>query len=88
MLNKSRMEIWQMKEKIVEIIKNMKQDQEFEVDTDLVEEGILDSFDIANLIIELEQEFEIEISGLDIIPENFSTVESMIRLIEKYRRAS
>ncbi len=77
-----------MKEKIVEIIKNMKQDQEFEVDTDLVEEGILDSFDIANLIIELEQEFEIEISGLDIIPENFSTVESMIRLIEKYRRAS
>lgn len=82
------MEIWQMKEKIVEIIKNMKQDQEFEVDTDLVEEGILDSFDIANLIIELEQEFEIEISGLDIIPENFSTVESMIRLIEKYRRAS
>ena len=88
MLNKSRMEIWQMKEKIVEIIKNMKQDQEFEVDTDLVEEGILDSFDIANLSIELEQEFEIEISGLDIIPENFSTVESMIRLIEKYRRAS
>ena len=77
-----------MKEKIVEIIKNMKQDQEFEVDTDLVEEGILDSFDIANLIVELEQEFEIEISGLDIIPENFSTVESMIRLIEKYRRAS
>lgn len=76
-----------MKEKIIEIIKNMKQDQEFEVDTDLVEEGILDSFDIANLIVELEEEFQIEISGLDIIPENFSTVDAMILLIEKYRRA-
>jgi D-alanine--poly(phosphoribitol) ligase subunit 2 len=82
------METMQMKEKIIEIIRNMKQDQEFESDTDLVEEGILDSFDIANLMIELELEFEIEISGLDIIPENFSTIDSMIRLIEKYRRAS
>ena len=81
------MEIIGMKEKIIEIIKNMKQDQEFEVDTDLVEEGILDSFDIANLIVELEEEFQIEISGLDIIPENFSTVDAMILLIEKYRRA-
>lgn len=76
-----------MKEKIIEIIKNMKQDQDFELDTDLVEEGVLDSFDIANLIIELEEEFQIEISGLDIIPENFSTVDAMILLIEKYRRA-
>lgn len=76
-----------MKEKIIEIIKNMKQDQDFELDTDLVEEGVLDSFDIANLIIELEEEFQIEISGLDIIPENFITVDAMILLIEKYRRA-
>ena len=37
-----------------------------------------------DLVEKLEEEFDIEISGRDIIPEKFKNVESIVKLIESY----
>lgn len=70
---------------ILEILNELKDDVDFENSNDFIEDGLLDSFEIVNLVGELEDYFDIEISGRDIIPENFVSVEAIEAMIEKYR---
>ena len=70
---------------ILEILKRLNDDVDFENSKDFVEEGLLDSFDIVNLVGALEDELDIEISGRDIIPDNFVSVEAIENMLEKYR---
>ncbi len=70
---------------VLEVLKNLKEDVDFESSTDFIEDGLLDSFDLVNLVTELEDAFDIEIRGVDIIPENFVSLESITELVEKYQ---
>lgn len=72
-----------MKDKILEILNGLRPEYDFTVDTDFIEEGMLDSFDVVSLVSELEENFNLLIDGEDIIPENFSTVEAIEALIKK-----
>ena len=72
-----------MKDKIHTILKNIQPDFDFEDGVDFVEQGYLDSFDIVQLVAELESEFGIVISALDILPENFATVQSICALVTR-----
>ena len=49
---------------------------------DLIEGGVLDSFGIVNLIVELEQHFGVSIPGDKVSAENFSRIDSILRLLE------
>lgn len=69
--------------KIMEILKNIEVDADFENSKDFVSDRLLDSLDIMTLVEELETEFDIEVLGSDIIPENFSTVDSIKELVRK-----
>ena len=70
-------------EKLLEILKGIKADVDFEKEKDLIDGGILTSFDIIRLVMEINSEFDIEISPLYIIPENFKSAEAIMALIEK-----
>lgn len=72
-----------MKEKIVEILSGIRPENDFTEDVNFFEEGMLDSFDIVTLISELEETFNIKIAGIDVVPENFSSVESIEVLVKK-----
>lgn len=72
-----------MKEKLMEILKELKPEVNFEQETALIDEAILDSFDLVSLVGEINDVFEIEISFDDIEPENFNSVAGMMELIEK-----
>ncbi len=50
---------------------------------DFIQEGFLDSFDLVNLISELEERYDIMIDGEDIVPMNFKNTEAIKSLIEK-----
>ena len=50
---------------------------------DFIEEGMLDSFDVVSLVDSLDTEFSIVIDGVDIVPENFSSLESIVNLLKK-----
>lgn len=72
-----------MKQIIIEILTEIRPEFDFTESVDLIEEGMLDSFDIVSLVSTLDERFHISISGLDILPENFSSVEKIEELLKK-----
>lgn len=72
-----------MKNELIEILEDLRPDVDFENETKLIDDGILDSFDIVSLIGELSDEFDVDVTPKDLIPENFNSVDKMVELIEK-----
>lgn len=72
-----------MKEKIIEILSGLRPEFDFTVAVNFIEEGMLDSFDVINLVTTLDSEFRISIDGTDVLPENSSSVDAIERLLKK-----
>lgn len=73
-----------MKDRILELLEQISEDADFEHSTDFIEDGLMDSFQMVELVSELEDEFSIEISGKDIIPENFRNLDTIGAMVRKY----
>lgn len=69
--------------KIYEILTGLRSEFNFRGSKDFIADGMLDSFDIISLVTELEENFEIFIDALDILPENFCSVEAIANVIRK-----
>ncbi len=72
-----------MREELMEILGRLRPELEFEKEDKLIDDGILDSFDLVSLIGEINDSFDVEVSFDDIEPENFNSVEAMLALITK-----
>lgn len=70
-------------EKLLEILEKIKPGVDFKTTENLIEDGVLDSFDIVTLVAQISDEFDVEISVKDIIPENFYSAETIYKLIEE-----
>lgn len=70
-------------EAIYKMLEEIKPEFDFKESKDFIEEGLLDSFDVISLISMIEETYGITIDGLDIVPENFASVDAMVRLIAK-----
>lgn len=73
-----------MKNRIVEILNEIRSEFDFNSDVNFIENGMLDSFDVVALVTALDEEYKISIDGTDIIPDNFSTVNAIETLLSKY----
>ena len=72
-----------MKEQLMKILTELRPDVDFENETALVTDGILDSFDIVSLVGEINAEFDITVGVDELEPENFDTVAAMLDLISE-----
>lgn len=70
-------------EKILEILTSIRGDVDFANETKLIDDGILDSFDIVSIVGELCDAYDITITADDLEPENFNSVAAMLSLVEK-----
>ena len=70
-------------ETLLKILSELRPDVDFENETALITDGVLDSFDIVALVAELNDAFDIEIKPNNLIPENFNSVNAMMALIEQ-----
>ena len=70
-------------DQLLEILKNMHPDVDFEEVEDMIGEGVLDSLDIVTLITEINNTFDVSIPAEEVIPENFASLESLWALIER-----
>lgn len=73
-----------MREKVIEIIDDnlVRSPENLEKCTDLVDGGYLDSIDIVSLVLDLNDEFDVSITASELQPENFNSVDAIVKLIE------
>lgn len=71
---------------VLEILKDARPDVEFKTEQALIDEGVLDSFDIVTIISDLNDFFDISTRVTDLTPENFNSVEAIAKLVERKRQ--
>ena len=72
-------------EELLNILRDLHDDVDFMNETLLIDDGILDSFDIIQLVSSINDTFDIDIDAGDLLPENFNTVNAMWELIQEAR---
>ena len=68
---------------LIEILENLHPEVDFETCTTLIDDKILDSFDIISVISEINEEFDVVIPAEEIVPENFNSAQALYELITR-----
>ena len=76
-----------MKKQIIEILSEICPGIDFETETALIDDGLIDSLDIVAVVTELMEAFDVELGVDDLTPENFNSVEAIEELIGSWQRA-
>ena len=72
-------------EKLLTLLKEIRDDVDFENEQKLVDGGILDSLDIMTVVVEISDAFGIDLSPADIVPANFNSAKAMWEMIERLK---
>lgn len=70
-------------EELLEILRDLHPEVDFETCETLIDDKILDSFDIVSIISEVCDQFDVTISAEHIIPQNFNSAKALYDLIQK-----
>lgn len=70
-------------EKLLEILKGIRPDVDFKNETALIDDGILDSFDVVSIISELDDAFDVQIRITELDPDNFNSAEAIWKLVQE-----
>ncbi len=73
-----------MKEKVMAILAEVTPDVDFSAEKNLIEDAVIDSFDIVTIVNELNDSLDIDIPAREILPENFRSAETIVALVERY----
>lgn len=71
------------KDRIIEILKDVHPEIDYESETQLIDKRIFDSFDVVTVVGELMDEFDIEITAEHMIPENFNSADAIAALVDR-----
>lgn len=72
-------------EKLMEILNGIRPDVDFANETALIDDGILDSFDVVSIISELDDAFDVQIRINELDPENFNSAEAIWKLVQELK---
>lgn len=72
-------------ERLIEILEELEPDVDYENTEDLIDGRHFDSLKILSLISEIEDEFDVEIPTVEIVPANFNSAKKIWELIEKLK---
>ena len=71
------------REELMEILEETRPEIDFETETKLIDDQLLDSFDIISIVSEINDTFDISINVNDLLPENFNSAKALYELIQK-----
>lgn len=74
-----------MREQLLKILENAHPGVDYESQTSLIDDGVIDSFDLMMVVMDIKEAFDVEIMVEDLEPENFNSMDAMLALIEKLR---
>ena len=72
-------------EALLRILEDLHPEVDFETNKSLIDDKILDSFDIITLIAEISEEYDVKIPVEEIVPENFNSAEALYNLIQRLK---
>ncbi|MBO5458651.1 MAG: acyl carrier protein [Lachnospira sp.] len=70
-------------DELIDILKNLHADVDYEKCTALIDDKILDSFDLITMIADIHEKFDVIIPADEIIAQNFNSAKSIYSLIER-----
>ena len=70
-------------ETLLNILSDLHPEVDFENETGLIDNKILDSFDIVTIVAEIDSEFDVQIPAVELTPENFNSAQALYALVEK-----
>ena len=70
------------KKKLLGILEDICPDVDFENEENLIDDGLIESLDIVQIVNEIKAEFDVEITVDDLLPENFNSADAMLAMIE------
>ena len=70
-------------DELLEILNDIQPGVDFENETHLIDNHLLDSLSIISLVAELEDTFDVTIPAVEIIPDNFNSAEAMMEMIQR-----
>ncbi len=70
-------------ERLIEILEDIQPQADYETCTTLIDDHILDSMSIIALVAELEEEFDVTIPTVEIVPANFNSAQAMYDMITR-----
>ena len=68
---------------VIEVLEDVKEDVDYKSETALVDDRVLDSFDILSLISALNDEFDVSSPAQDILPKNFNSAQDILSLVKR-----
>ena len=71
-----------MKEKVLAVLQGVRKDIDFEHTVNLIDDDILDSFDIISIVSDLNETFDVDITADELEPENFNTLDAIVTLVQ------
>lgn len=73
-------------EELIKLLKGIRPDVDFENETELIDDGILDSMDVVSIISEIDDVFGVQIRITELDPDNFNSAEAIWDLIQKLKK--
>lgn len=70
-------------EEMIKVLKGIKPEVDFENNEHLIDEGMLDSFDIISIVAAVDEAFDVQITAIDVVPENFNSAKALYQLVQK-----
>ena len=70
-------------EALLNILNELHPEVDFETETCLIDNKVLDSFDIVTIVAEVDAEYDVQIPAVELTPENFNSAQALYALIEK-----
>lgn len=74
-------------DKLLKILEEVKPGVDFKSSKNIIEDGLIDSFDIITIIANINQEFDMDFAAGEIVPENFETVEKIYETINRIKNS-
>lgn len=68
---------------LIELLKEIRDDIDFDNCDELIDGGLLDSFDVIQIVAQINRKYEIEIPAVYINSENFNSVGAIYNMIKK-----
>lgn len=72
-------------EKLLEILQGIRPDVDFVNEKSLIDDGILDSFDVVSIISELDDAFGVQVRITELDPDNFNSAEAIWALVQSMK---